>query len=223
MRFIIREMDYERPLAAGKLLYELHGQPTGTTEEWRLTAAVDGYRFLRIDLDSRQADPHESTLYHLTLNSAGRSERLKFRYFGPDSEIVGDVMLEDDSVTLSRTVNGRRFEDERKMQSGYRFWFPSTLGLSLLTNMNLDEHDFQSATLNGHEAFALDSHEMHLELGIKEHLDTTGQSITAWPCFLIWSDYMQTIWLDSYNLPVKFDRGDGLLAFESRYVRFQDS
>lgn len=221
MRFIIREMDYEKPLAAGKLLYQLHGRPTGISEEWRLTAAVDEYLFLRVDLDARESASGESTLYHLTLNSAGRSERLKFRYLGPDAQIDGDVLLEDDLLTLTRNVDGHRYEDEASMPLGYRFWFPSALGLSQLAGTALDEIDLRAVTLDKDEQFTLKTHPAQLELDKEERMHTTGQSVAVRPCLIRWLGSSQTIWLDSYNLPVKFDSGDGLSAFESRYVRFK--
>ena len=71
MRFIIHELPYERPLLAGRLRYERDGQPTGAIEFWRLTDAVDGYRFLRVDLDARDAASGRSWLYHATLDAAG--------------------------------------------------------------------------------------------------------------------------------------------------------
>jgi len=223
MRFIIREMDYEIPLASGKLLYEMRGRPTGVIEEWRLTAAVDGYRFLRVDLDAREAASRESTLYHLTLNSAGRSERLKFRYYGPDTQVIGDVMLDKDSVTLTRKVRGHRFEDETNLSSGYGFWFPSALGLSLLAGIHHDGDYLQAATVNKDEEFALTSYQVQLKASNEESLATTGQTVAVWPCLIRWPGFDQTIWLDSYSLPVKLDRGDGTSALESRYVRFQHS
>ncbi len=72
MRFIIHQLPYERPIVAGQLRYERDGAPTGAVEQYRLTAAVDGYRFLRVDLDARTAPSGRSTLYHLTLNPDGQ-------------------------------------------------------------------------------------------------------------------------------------------------------
>ena len=76
MRFIIHELPYERPLLSGRLRYERDGVPSGAVESWRLTAAVDGYRFLRVDVDAREAPSGRSWLYHLTLNPAGLPDRV---------------------------------------------------------------------------------------------------------------------------------------------------
>lgn len=92
MRFIIHEMPYERPLLAGRLRYERDGVPTGAVELWRITNAVDGYRFLRVDLDAREAESGRSSLYHVTLNPAGRPEQLKFRLWGNGPEVSGSLV-----------------------------------------------------------------------------------------------------------------------------------
>ena len=53
MRFIVKEQDYEKPIGAGLMRYELDGVPTGAVEHWRLTEATEGYEVLRVDLDAR--------------------------------------------------------------------------------------------------------------------------------------------------------------------------
>ena len=55
MRYLLKEQPYERPLAAGTLVYEREFGMPGVLEHWRLTEALDGYRFFRIDLDERAA------------------------------------------------------------------------------------------------------------------------------------------------------------------------
>ena len=74
----------------------LNNQPTGAVEEWRLSDAVDGYRFLRVDLDARNAPSGRSYLYHLTMDKLGNLVQLKFRLWTEGSEIIGSVLLEKD-------------------------------------------------------------------------------------------------------------------------------
>ena len=79
MRFLLREQAYEKPMAAGKLRYESSAGPTGAVEAWRLSAVEGDYRFLRVDLDAREAASGNSYIFHLTLNGQNRPERLQFR------------------------------------------------------------------------------------------------------------------------------------------------
>jgi hypothetical protein len=118
MRFIIHELPYEKPLLAGQLRYERDGQLTGAVESWRLSDAVDGYQFLRIDLDARQAPSGRSYLYHLTLSSAGVLEQIKYRFWGDGIEAGGTVVNQGDGWLGGRTVDQIGYQDEARGQ-----WF----------------------------------------------------------------------------------------------------
>jgi len=129
MRFIIHELPYERPLLAGRLRYLRDGAPMGAVESWRLTAAAEGYRFLRVDMDAREAASGHSHLYHATLDPSGRLEQLKFRFWGQGHEVVGSVVRQGDELIGSRRVDGRAYEDVARAGA---FWFPTGGGLALL-------------------------------------------------------------------------------------------
>jgi hypothetical protein len=129
MRFIIKEQPYERLVSAGQYRYEIENKPTGAVESWRVTAVTDGYQFLRVDLDAREAKSGHSYLYHAVVNPAEEVERLKFRFWGAGLEIVGDVVLEETAVSVTRTINNETFADVLTPPKGYRFWFPSVAGL----------------------------------------------------------------------------------------------
>ena len=124
MRFIIREQPYEKPIMAGEYRYELDGKTTGAVEKWRLTAAAEGYRFLRVDLDARAAASGHTYLYHALLNADGQVEWLKYRFWTQEAgglQMTGDVILESDSVSATRTVNGKVSEQVLDLPTGYRF------------------------------------------------------------------------------------------------------
>ena len=94
MRFIIHELPYEKPVAAGRFRYEQNSQATGAVEHWRLTTAVDDYHFVRVDLDARAATSGHTYLYHLVLNPAGRPERLHYRFWTTGVEVTGNILLD---------------------------------------------------------------------------------------------------------------------------------
>ena len=144
MRFIIHEQPYEQPLRAGAYRFEHNGRATGAVERWRLSAAVDGYQFLRVDLDGRPSSGH-TYLYHALLNPQGQVERLKYRFWNQAPagkgrvQLTGDVLLAPPNaappasaptaVIATRTLNGERFEQAFELPPGFRFWFPSVSGL----------------------------------------------------------------------------------------------
>ena len=131
MRFLVQEQPYEKRLAAGLLRYSLDGEPVGTTEEWRLTQAPDGYTVLRVDFDSRSAESGNSYLYHLVSDADGAPQRLTYRFYGGNGTVVkGNVLFDADGITNSREVNGTRYEDE--LSGNGVFFFPSSMGLAFL-------------------------------------------------------------------------------------------
>jgi hypothetical protein len=221
MRFIIREQDFEKPLAAGKLQYQQYGRPTGVEETWRLTEVVDGYRFLRIDLDAREAGSEESDLFHLTLSPEGLPVRLKFRSYGPQMEIMGDMLFETSRISVSRTVNGIKFEKDLETPNEQVILMPGTIGLGLAAAM--------AEKMNGTKAIMLDKNNflapslIYLEVSYdkEELMVVTGQNVPARPCSIRFSNRDYKIWLDDHGWPVKMVQSDGLLAMESSYVRYR--
>jgi hypothetical protein len=234
MRFIIRELPYEKPLAAGQMRYEINGRATGAVEKWRLTAAASGYRFLRVDLDARDAQSGDSYLYHLVLNDSGQPERLSYRFWGQALQVTGNVLLELGNLTSTRQVNGTRYEEMVEFAASCGFWFPSTIGLGLLGKCIRggrlpNEGTTRAVTLNSRfnelslvkaEAFALQATEVKLELGIGEELVVMGREVTTRPLTMCWQDQERTVWLDESNWPLKMVRGDGLSSVETRLIRY---
>lgn len=232
MRFLIQEQPYETPLAAGLLRYEQDGRVTGAVEYWRWTSAVSGYRFLRVDLDAREAASGDSYLYHLVMGENGRFERLTYRFYGKPVEVSGTVLFEEQVVTAVRKVKQRgakseeRREDEVAVPAGYGFWFPSSVGLGLLWFMVYGAESKTAVSLQivpseqypvpsepspiSHllSPFALFATEIKLERSISEQLH------------IEWEDQQRTLWLNEQGHVMKMQRGDGLTAVETRYVQY---
>lgn len=221
MRFIIKEQPYEQLLAAGELRYERHGRATGTVEQWRLTTAVDGYRFLRVDLDAREGESGHSWLYHATLNPHGRAEMLKIRFWGSGLNVEGNLVLEDDAVVNGRTVNATRHEDVLALAPGYAFWFPSSIGLGLLAELS-GPHTavtLNTATDTPAGVMGLVETAVDLQTGPPEPVRIMGKPVDARPLTVRWSDQTRTIWLDAHDWPIQMRRDDGLTAVETRLRR----
>ena len=219
MRALIRELPYERPIAAGRYRYERDGQPTGAIESWRLTAAQEGYRFLRVDLNAQAAASGDSYLYHLTLDAAGRPDRLSFRFFGTAFQATGNLLFAEDALTLARTVDGRRLESERGVLPGYAFWFPATAALALLAEEAADDEPMPAVTLDKEEQFALRLVNLRIRRGRPQTLPVMGDERLLQPLILSWADQQRTIWIDQHKWPLKMER-PGLTAIETRYVRY---
>lgn len=224
MRFIIHELPYEQPLAAGQLRYAENGVATGALEAWRLTAAVDGYHILRVDLDARAAASGHSYLYHLVLNPYGQPEQLKFRFWGSDLDVNGQVVLEETAVIATREVNGRRYETVLNIAPNYRFWFPACMGLGLLAgNKNSDvvtAVSLRSAPSDAASAFRLFTTQVRLEAGSSEKLTLLDQVYTTRPLTIRWDREIRRLWLDDNNRPLKMERGDGLTAVAIRHIQY---
>lgn len=221
MRFIIHEQPYETLLAAGLLRYEQDGKTTGAVEHWRLTSAVSGYRFLRVDLDAREAESGDSYLYHLVMTENGRPERLQYRFYGRPLEVNGTVLFEEEAVTAVRNVRRleigdwrlERIEDEVTVPAGYGFWFPSSVGLGLLpftfhASRFTPAVSLRSVPSTQFPVFSLFVTEVKLEVS------TPGQ----W--HIQWEDQERTLWLNEQGDVLKMQRGDGLTAVETRYIRY---
>lgn len=211
MRFIIKEQPYEKLLTAGQYRYELDGEATGAVENWRLTEVDADYRLLRVDLDARAAESKHSYLYHAVLNENGRFERLKYRFWGDGLDIVGDVVLEETSITASRKVNGAHADEALDLPIQYGFWFPSTMGVGMLAAIwDCKERTAVglSAVSNQQSAFSLFTTRLDLDL--------SGDQFTV-----RWDDQERVIWLDEHKWPVKMVREDGLTAVATRHINYQ--
>lgn len=219
MRFIIHELPYERPLLAGQLRYERDGQPTGALESWRLTSAVDDFRFLRIDLDARQAPSGRSFLYHATLNPDGQLEQLKYRFWGDGMEISGTVVNQDKTWLAGRTVNGVRYQDEAQ---GELFLFPSGTGLSLLAREQGDKTGviLDIDTTDPTRVMALSPIEVAIRVGEIQQLAVQDVTIEATAVNIAWEGNRRTVWIDTDNRPLQVWRDDGLTAKAARMVRY---
>lgn len=225
MRFIIHEMAYERPLTAGKWRYELDGQATGAVEEWRLSEALDGYRFLRVDLDARFAASGRSTIYHLTMDEKGLPVQLKYRFWISGLEIIGSVLLEQDAVLVTRETTKGRKEEIVDVPEGYAFWFPSTAGLSLLANA-AGSSDQAAVTLrSATENPALQMGPVRTLVSVQEaaavNLEVMGTQRAARPLTIMWADQQRRLWVDDNGWPLRMVRDDGLTAVTARSITTQ--
>lgn len=235
MRFIIKEQSYEKIVAAGKYRYELDDVPTGAVESWRITSAADGYQFLRVDLDAREADSGHSYLYHAVVNSDEQVERLKFRFWGDGLEIVGDVVLNEEAVTVTRKVNGTDYDQVLDLPKNYRFWFPSVAGLHFAGWRENGGHagPKTAVTLNGHIggpdtlAAQIVTFDYHMLITDYKEMEMAGQLRKYVPYKLAWNDQMRII-LRSYDETrwplgmVKMEKGnvEGLTAVATQIIHY---
>lgn len=219
MRFIIHELPYERPLLAGQLLYTRDGQSTGAVESWRLTSAMDNFRFLRVDLDARQAPSRRSVLYHATLNPGGGLEQLKYRYWSTGLEVSGTLVANGERWLAGRTVNGVGYQDEAR---GPVFWFPAGVGLSLLRELSGESGavTLQLETDDPAAIMAPVAVQVMIASGEPEMLTIAGETIATTPLNVTWAGNRRTVWLDDDGRPLRLLREDGLAAEAARLVRY---
>jgi hypothetical protein len=225
MRFIIHELPYEKPVASGQWRYMRDGLPTGAIEQWRLSDAVDGFRFLRVDLDARDAYSGRSYLYHLTMDEKGRALQLKYRLWDHGLEIIGNVLLEEEALLVTRETREKRHEDVLTLPRGYAFWFPATAGLSLLaglpvartkTAVTLRTTAAEADALMGPLLTTLD-----ISLDELQPIELMGKTRNLRPLTIRWQDQERRTWLDENNWPLVMKRGDGLTAVQTRAIRVQ--
>jgi hypothetical protein len=222
VRFIIPELPYERPLARGLWRYSLDGRPTGAVEQWRLSAAHEGFHFLRIDLDARAAPSGRSYLYHLVLDEDVRAVRLKYRLWQGSRETMGNVSLEVDGALHTRGRGADRHESQLALPPGYRFWFPASSALGLLAR-----DVFSGGQVAAHLALQ-DESEADTRLTLvqtvvsreQRTLTVDAQGVTA-IVDLRWAAQLRTIGLDQTGWPVRMTRQDRLTAEESQLVLYQ--
>jgi hypothetical protein len=229
MRFIIHEQPYEKPIMAGEYRYEWDGQPTGAVETWRLTAAAEGYQFLRVDLDARAAASGHTYLYHALVNAAGQVERLKFRFWTEASgglQVAGDIVLEETAVSSTRTINGKASDQVIHLPKGYRFWFPSVVGLHFAGWRGNEPKT--AVTLNSkvgdENTLAVQVVDFEYFMMITDFMEMTaaGKVYKYTPCKLSWGDgnwrIIQRDWENGW--PLGMMRDDGLTAVVSRCIRY---
>ncbi len=219
MRFLIHEQPYERPLLTGQLRYYEGGRPTGAVESWRLTDAVDGYRFLRVDLDARDAPSGRSYLYHLVMNPIGRPEQLKYRLWGSGLDVSGVVLWENGRLTAAREVNGERLEETAV---GRAFWFPSGAGLAQLI-WSSGETRGVTLRINTDDpalVMAMWETEVAIELGTPETVTINNAILPVRPLSVFWDDNQRIVWIDTDGRPLRLWRSDGMTALAERLVRY---
>jgi hypothetical protein len=242
MRFLMREQAYERPLAAGQLRYERGGQPTGAVESWRWTTATPGYQILRVDLDARAAPSGHSYLYNLVQRENGRFEQLRYRFWANGVQLKGNVLLEDEAIMATREVNEVYLSEETAVLPGYRFWFPSSVGLGLLGSSGFGNErigagetgdSMQTITLQAPTGAAvltadppwpleLVQVEVERTWGRPETMRVAGEEVSVRPLTLTWSHQRRTVWLDQLGIVWKMTRDDGLTAVAIRTVHYQE-
>lgn len=219
MRFLVHELPFEQPVAAGRYTYFRDGQPTGVIESWRMTAVVDGYHILRVDLDARQAPGGESTLYHLTLNPAGQPERLNFRFFRPGRRVQGNVLFEPGRLILSRETDGNRQDGEQEILPGTLFWFPTAAGFSLLNSCRGAVSGQPAVILDREDRFTLQPVSLDVATGVPEVIAVRGVNVETQPVTIRWTGRERRLWLDAHCWPVQVQRGD-LVAVTTQYARY---
>lgn len=215
MRSLIRELPYEKPLVAGRYLYQRDGVLTGAVESWRLSAARDGYHFLRVDLNAETGEGNDSTLYHLVLNEMSEPERLSFRHFRRGRQLVGNVLFEGPYVTLTRYAGDERFEVTLERPPDTRFWFPATVALGLVAAPGAGP----ALTLNKQDDFNLWPTHLKVSASAPVSLLIMGQPVTASPVTLAWAGERRVVWHDDDPWPLQMER-DGLVAVESRRLHY---
>lgn len=219
MRFIIHELPYEQPLLAGRLRYEREGQPTGAVESWRLSAAAEGYRFLRVDLDARLAASGRSWLYHAVLDPAGLPEQVKARFWDKGREVVLTAVRDGQKWFASRQFGGASYQEAAR---GQAFWFPAGSGLALLRHFvgSTRGVTFIMDTSVEERTLALAETPVQIVLGEPVTAQIEGESLPARPLLVSWSSSRRTVWLDDEGRPLRLWRDDGLTATAERLVRY---
>jgi hypothetical protein len=220
MRFLIREQDFETPLAAGRFHYNRIGQPTGAYESWRLTEIAGGYRFLRVDMDTRETNDDDSTLYHLLIDPNGRPERLKLRGLAMNKQMQADIIFEKSSITVSGEVNGRRFDDELHLASPYGFYFPTALGFAFFLRNFLDQVTITAVTFDQKQNSLLNKRSVNIVSQQAEVFEVVRQEVVVHPYLIRGTNQEKKMWLDDYRLPLRIDFGNGQVANETQYIRY---
>jgi len=229
MRFLIREMEYEKPVASGSLRYEQDGNPTGLVEAWRFSSALDGFHFLRVDMDANNPRNQETLLVHVLLNPDREMERMKFRYFESQIEISGDMQFNHDVITLNRIVldkfqkTEQRQLDEIPRKAGTVFSVPPTAVLSLATSLVLEDDRVPMITLDRESSFAMQEDTASFAWTMEEERAILRNVIAVRQCSICWRMKETRLWLDKTYWPVSASFSSGLSAVEIAYWRYQSA
>lgn len=218
MRFIIREQDSERLLAAGLFFTHYNGQNSSVTEEWRITDVLNRYRILRIDIDARESKSEESTLFHMVINRDNRPERLKIRYFSPASQGWADLIMGDKFITLTQEIGHQRWEDEAPYDGKSGFLFPSAAWLGYWIGHQGSKWASRILHLSQKDKFELIERPLTVLRQESKPVIIGGQSIPAELFTVTLSDAKQNVWIDKFGLTLKAVIGS-LTAVETRYIR----
>lgn len=209
MRFLIHEQGYERPLAAGTLTYS-----NGAQELWRLTQATT-HTFLRVDLDGR-AGSGDSYLYHAVLNEQNQLERLMYRFWNADFAVKGNLIVEADQLTHTREFKTETLSESVPFSPDHRFWFPASMGLSLLTGNG----SYTGYWLQRDKMFALGETAVSLSRALPDIMTIRGQEYPVTPITISWDNQERHIWQDSFGTVLRMERGAELTAVATRYIRY---
>lgn len=216
MRFIIHEQPYEKPISSGEFRYFLNAEPTGAVESWRLTAAADGYTFLRVDLDARAAESGHTYLYHAVLNSDGNIERLKYRFWDKLSQLqlIGDLVVEDTAVAATRTINSQTHSAVLDRPDNHGVWFPALTGLGFVVRLE-GQNPLNTITLNNKvgdvEPLAVAVVDINRELLSADQTAETiaGQTMQTKTWRLSWKNNERLVTTDENGWPLRLER-DGI-------------
>jgi hypothetical protein len=223
----MREMEYEKPVASGNLRFERNGEATGLVEAWKFTKALDGYSFLRIDVDSNSPSNQKITLVHVLLNRQMNIERLKFRYFGTQFDVDGDVQFDRNLLTLNRLISDKdkrtkkRIVEEFPFDPDSVFIFPTITSLALITLAVPEDGQRAYVTLDKDVHFSSQSGIAQVNWGKKEDMEVSRQKVAVRPCSISWETGQARLWLDELNWPVRVSLPDDVLAADVAYWRYQ--
>jgi hypothetical protein len=222
MRFLIREQDFERPLASGRFHFERRGMPTGHFESWRLTEIASNYQFLRVDQDRRAEGTDQGKLYHLLLDSEGNPQRLKLRVMSMEKPLYADLLFEKDLISAVGECGGRHFEHELQLSEDDRFYFSSALGLSMILKTADETQPFSAVTFDFESTSLVKEQVLAIKPRPLEEVDMGRRQLDARPYLIQWSDRQVVLWLDEYSLPLQVDYQNGLLARDTHFIRYQN-
>jgi hypothetical protein len=214
MRFVIREQEYEKLVASGRLKYV-----SGELESWRLTEAVDGYMVMRVDLDGREAGGASSTLLHLLLDPDRRLERAKLREISANKDLSVDVLVVGEMLNINRTGVAGVAHSLVDRSPGFGLILPGLVGLALFVGRASDREEQAVVVLDQAHDFEPRKVAVTTSSLQEERLAVTGQDVVVRPYLIGLGRTRQTIWLDKDGLPVRVEDESGLRAFEERYVR----
>jgi hypothetical protein len=220
-------MEYEAPVASGRLRLELNDRPTGRVESWRLTLAFDGYHILRIQVENADESGQDLLLFHVLFDRNMMFERAKFRCFRSDLEIDGDLQVTHNALSSTRLLiqrkSGRRerFEEEVVLDPERLVLIPTVSGLSFMLPEDDSNQELSYYTIDKESAYKLSSGSASLNWGQEESLVVLQQSVAVRPCLITFPDGETTLWVDRRRLPLRFERNDGLSAHETAYWRYE--